>query len=444
MMLTSGSRPPTRDMSAGCSIEESLRSRVLSTALMIVGRWCGPSRRSGARSRPAAPGASPESSSEALSGGHVREHERDHLRVLVGDERAQLRGVDPVQELERHLHGRCVEPVDDLRGPVGAERLLEQLLGEGRARPGRCAERAVIMSRNSPSTSAFSSALIESSRAISAVTASTSLSLSWLSTRAARSRPSWISTMAALRTPMVATVWLISAPPASRAGGRRRPRAGARPARSARRGRSPRLERALQAEQRRRRVLERSAPPRAGPRRCGSCSTTYVVASCRCLALRRRPRSQAMSRREQHQQGDRDVAEQLIRCAFAAAASLALTSLAAACSSACGRRAATETSTVSPRLVLMPSAEVIIFSIAAGVVRARQRSWSRTTPMCSELTAPGAISRCSMVVSSALSVVSDAFLYVRAPPCPCRPVAGAIWPSGPTTPPAAAGPPGPV
>ncbi|CAB4712326.1 unannotated protein [freshwater metagenome] len=37
MMLTSGSRPPTRDISVGWSIEESLRSSVASTERTMSG-----------------------------------------------------------------------------------------------------------------------------------------------------------------------------------------------------------------------------------------------------------------------------------------------------------------------------------------------------------------------------------------------------------------------
>ena len=65
-MLTSGSTPPTRDISVGCSTDESLRSRVASTVRMISGevrsmtaiRWATSACCSGGR---------PESSSDALS-----------------------------------------------------------------------------------------------------------------------------------------------------------------------------------------------------------------------------------------------------------------------------------------------------------------------------------------------------------------------------------------
>ena len=59
------------------------------------------------------------------------EHQRDHLRVLVDDERPQLGGIGLVEEAEGHLDGGGVETVDDQGGPLGSERLLEHLVGEG-------------------------------------------------------------------------------------------------------------------------------------------------------------------------------------------------------------------------------------------------------------------------------------------------------------------------
>ena len=63
--------------------------------------------------------------------------------------------------------------------------------------------------------------------------------------------------------------------------------------------------------------------------------------------------------------------------------------------------------------------------------------------MCSESTAPGALSRCSTVVSMALSEVFERLVYDEGPAPP--PVAiESIWPSGPTTPLAPPPPAGPV
>ena len=109
-----------------------MRSRLASTARMISGRRAvhdrDPVRDLGLQLR-----RQPGQDQRGLVGRHVGQDQRDHLRVLVRDERAQLAGVGAVQELERHLHRGGLEPSDDLGGPVGAERLLEQVLGEGEA-----------------------------------------------------------------------------------------------------------------------------------------------------------------------------------------------------------------------------------------------------------------------------------------------------------------------
>ena len=58
---------------------------------------------------------------------HVREHERDRLRVLVLEIGEDLAGVGPAQELERCRDHRDAEVVEDLVGLAAAEARLEQL-----------------------------------------------------------------------------------------------------------------------------------------------------------------------------------------------------------------------------------------------------------------------------------------------------------------------------
>ena len=175
MMLTSGSRPPTRDISAGCSIEDSRRSSVALDGTDDLRRRAVHDR-DPVRDLGLHVGREPGEQQRGLVRRHVREHERDHLRVLVDDERPQLGRVGAVQELERHLHRGGVEPLHDLGGALGAEALLEQLLGEARGRPGRCAPGRSSCRGTRASTASVSAPLIDSSRAISAEIASTSVS----------------------------------------------------------------------------------------------------------------------------------------------------------------------------------------------------------------------------------------------------------------------------
>ena len=116
---------------------------------------------------------------------------------------AQLRGVRTVQELEGQLHGRGVQPGHDLGGPLGAERLLEQVLGVGQPALGHARASGGQVAELAPAPRRSPRAPTVSRRAISEEIASTSPSLRWLMTVAARSRPIWISTIAALRTPWV-------------------------------------------------------------------------------------------------------------------------------------------------------------------------------------------------------------------------------------------------
>ena len=186
MMLTSGSSPPTRDISAGCSIDDSRRSRVASTALMISGevrsmtaiRWATSACMSGAR---------PESSSDALSG------------VMCASTSAITCGCSSMMN-DRSCAGsaRC----RNWNGICTAAALSRAMISEARSAPRLCSRicwaklsppwamcaRAVIMSRNSVSTTSVSAPLIDSSRAISAETASTSASDMWPSTDARRAR----------------------------------------------------------------------------------------------------------------------------------------------------------------------------------------------------------------------------------------------------------------
>ena len=82
MMWTSGSTPPTREMSVGCSTEESLRSRVASTACSDVGR--GPVHdRDAVGHLGLQLGVEAGQHQGGLVAGQVGEHQRDDLRVLV-------------------------------------------------------------------------------------------------------------------------------------------------------------------------------------------------------------------------------------------------------------------------------------------------------------------------------------------------------------------------
>ena len=60
-------------------------------------------------------------------GMHVREHERDRLRVLVLEVREHLAGVGAAEELERRRDHRDAEVVEDLVGLGAAEARLEEL-----------------------------------------------------------------------------------------------------------------------------------------------------------------------------------------------------------------------------------------------------------------------------------------------------------------------------
>ena len=232
MMLTSGSTPPTRDISAGWSTDESLRSRVASTLRMISGdvrsmtaiRWA---------TSACCSGGSPDSRSDALSA------------VMCASTSAITCGCSSAMK-ERSWAGsaRC----RNWNGILIAAALSRSTISDARSVPSDCSRscwayarppwatcaRAVSRSRNSVSTDSVSSALIASSRAISAETSSTSVSFRWPRTDAAFSLPSWIRRMAALRAPIVAMAGALTSPPAIRAGGLRRPRADARPGRRAR------------------------------------------------------------------------------------------------------------------------------------------------------------------------------------------------------------------
>ena len=79
-------------------------------------------------------------------GVHVREHERDRLRVLVLEIGEHLAGVGAAQELERRRDHRDAEVVEDLVGLAAAEARFEQLARGGVAalgdvRRARCGSR---------------------------------------------------------------------------------------------------------------------------------------------------------------------------------------------------------------------------------------------------------------------------------------------------------------
>ena len=86
-------RRPATSRWAGAP-SDSLRSRVASTARMISGEVRSMTAIRCATSA-CCSGGRPDSTQRRLVGGHVGEHQRDHLRVLVGDERAQLRAGRP-------------------------------------------------------------------------------------------------------------------------------------------------------------------------------------------------------------------------------------------------------------------------------------------------------------------------------------------------------------
>ena len=238
-----------------------------------------------------------------LVGGHVREHQRDHLRVLVDDERAQLARVGAVQELERASATAAALSRSMISAARSApRRLLEQLLGESRPPWAMCG-RAVIMSRNSRE---HRLGLRAADRLEPGDLGGDRLDLGLAHVAEHRSRRA--------RGPAGPARWRpcgrrarssverhVSAPPASRAAARRRPRAAARRGRRSRRATSASTSarRPRAPASRRSAALERGlrSAGRAASRR--SCSTTYVVASSRALARRLR-----LEPGEEHQQRD--------------------------------------------------------------------------------------------------------------------------------------------
>jgi hypothetical protein len=174
MMLTSGSRPPTRDISAGWSMEDRRRSSVASTALMISGevrsmtaiRWA---------TSACMPGASPDRSSDALSGVMCAStsaitcgcSSTMNDRSCAGSARCRKRkGVATEAALSRAM----------MSAARSDPRLCSRISWANPSPPWAMCSRAVIMSRNSVSTVSVSAPLIDSSRAISEETASTSTS----------------------------------------------------------------------------------------------------------------------------------------------------------------------------------------------------------------------------------------------------------------------------
>ena len=147
-MSTSVCRPPACAKSDCWMTVESLRSRIASTCSMTSGEV-----RSivAMRNRDVALLLFGQRAHHHRRrfGVHVREHERDRLRVLVLEVREHLAGVGAAEELERRRDHRDAEVVEDLVGLGAAEARLEELarglvaaLGDVGARDERVAELA--------------------------------------------------------------------------------------------------------------------------------------------------------------------------------------------------------------------------------------------------------------------------------------------------------------
>ena len=147
-MSTSVCRPPACAKSDCWMTVDSLRSRIASTCSMTSGDVRSIVAMRSATSRCCSSGSEPITIAAGV-GVHVREHERDRLRVLVLEVREHLAGVGAAEELERRRDHRDAEVVEDLVGLVAAEARLEQLarglvsaLGDVGARGERVAELA--------------------------------------------------------------------------------------------------------------------------------------------------------------------------------------------------------------------------------------------------------------------------------------------------------------
>ena len=135
-MSTSVCRPPACAKSDCWMTVESLRSRIASTCSMTSGEVRSIFAMRSATSRCCSSGSELITIARRV-GMHVREHERDRLRVLVLEVGEHLAGVGPAQELERRRDHRDAEVVEDLVGLAAAEARLEQLARGLSSRPGR-------------------------------------------------------------------------------------------------------------------------------------------------------------------------------------------------------------------------------------------------------------------------------------------------------------------
>lgn len=197
MIATSGSTPPTEDISWGPSTVVIRRSSSLSTSRITSG-LAGSIERSGTPPWPAgsAAGRRAPPPTAAGPGGPAP---GDGLRVLIGQEGEQLPGVGLADALERHLGQGGAEALHDLLGPVAAQTLGQQLPGQVHTAAGTGLGGQVVVRLGQHRLASI--ALTSLRRTISPVSSSTRSSGSNPMIRAAFSWPSWTRKMAALRIP---------------------------------------------------------------------------------------------------------------------------------------------------------------------------------------------------------------------------------------------------
>ena len=152
-------------------------------------------------------GGSPDRTSEALSGVMWA----STSAITCGCSSAMNERSWPGSAWCRNWNGICTAAAlsrsDDLVGPVGAERLLEQVLGEGQAALGDVRAGGRPCRVNSAMTASISVAAIDVEPGdLGGDRLDLVRRRGGCSTSAAWSRPSWISRIAALRTPSPARV----------------------------------------------------------------------------------------------------------------------------------------------------------------------------------------------------------------------------------------------
>ena len=130
--------PP--DVAYSCvTIASSLTFSMRAISLRISGEICSIDAMRSASSACSSGGAKRITLRGEVGRGHVGEHDRDRLRVLVAQERPDLVGRRAAQELERRRLDRGGQPLQDLGGADRAERLLQRLARERRAALGQVA-----------------------------------------------------------------------------------------------------------------------------------------------------------------------------------------------------------------------------------------------------------------------------------------------------------------